>query len=382
MCSFNVFFWGGGTDWYWYQSVSGVTTICLTQCNTSPSHVVDQVVDCGLWNVGPLLFNGCVKLLDIDWNWNTRSYTQIQSIPNMLNGWHVRWVCWPCKNWDVFSFQEFCTDPCNMGPCIIMLQHEVMVVDEWHNNGPQDLVTVSLCIQNAINKMHLCLLSITYACPYHNPTATMGHSIHNVDINLPLTHMTPYTLSAICHVQWKPGFIREENTSPKCQMPSNVSICPLKSVTMTNCSQVETLMRTTSMQMSFPRRFLTVCAEILWLCKPIVGTAVRVAGLRRSWCWMWRSWAGVVTRGLRLWGRLDLLQDSLKCLWRRLMVEKWTVNSWATALVDIPAVSMPITRSLKTYGICGIVLCDITAHFRVVFYCGQPKAHLCNNHAV
>ncbi len=25
----------------------------------------------------------------------------------------------------------------------------VKVVDEWHNNGPQDLVTVSLCIQNA-----------------------------------------------------------------------------------------------------------------------------------------------------------------------------------------------------------------------------------------
>ncbi len=23
-----------------------------------------------------------------------------------------------------------------------------------------------------------------------------------------------------------------------------------------------------------------------------------------------------------------------------------------------------------------------TAHFRVVFYCGQPKTHLCNNHAV
>ncbi len=32
--------------------------------------------------------------------------------------------------------------------------------------------------------------------------------------------------------------------------------------------------------------------------------------------------------------------------------------------------------------ICGIVLCDKTAHFRVAFYCGQPKAHLCNNHAV
>ncbi len=100
--------------------------------------------------------------------------------------------------------------------------------------------------------MHLCSLSITYACPYHNPTATMGHSIHNIDISKPVSHTTPYMLSAICPVQWKPGFIREENTSPKCQTPSNVSICPLKSVTAANCSQVETPMRTMSMQMSFP----------------------------------------------------------------------------------------------------------------------------------
>ncbi len=89
----------------------------------------------------------------------------------------------------------------NMGPCIIMLQHEVIVVDEWQNNGPQDLVTVSLCIQNAINKMHLCSMSITYACPYHYPTTTTGHSIHNVDISKLLTHTTPSMLSAICPVQ-------------------------------------------------------------------------------------------------------------------------------------------------------------------------------------
>jgi hypothetical protein len=42
---------------------------------TSPSHRVDQAVDCGLW-----------KLLDIGENFNTLSYTLIQSIPNMLNG--------------------------------------------------------------------------------------------------------------------------------------------------------------------------------------------------------------------------------------------------------------------------------------------------------
>jgi hypothetical protein len=78
--------------------------------------------------------------------------------------------------WDHISFKELCTDPCDMGLWIIMLKHEVMEVEEWHDNGPQDLVTVSFCIQISIDKMQLCSLSIAYACPYHNPTATMGHS--------------------------------------------------------------------------------------------------------------------------------------------------------------------------------------------------------------
>jgi hypothetical protein len=56
---------------------------CLTQCDTSLSHRVDQVVDCDLWNVVPLFFNGCAKLLDIDENWNTLSYELTQSIQNM-----------------------------------------------------------------------------------------------------------------------------------------------------------------------------------------------------------------------------------------------------------------------------------------------------------
>ena len=63
-------------------------------------------------------------------------------------------------------------------------------------------------------------------------------------------------------------------------------------------------------------------------------------------------------------------------------VEKCTLNSLATALVDIPAVSMPIAHSLTTWDICGIVLCGKTAHFRVAFSCPQHKVHLCNDHAV
>jgi hypothetical protein len=34
-----------------------------------------------------------------------------------------------------------------------MPKHEVMAADQLHDNGPQDLFMVSLCIQIAIDKM-------------------------------------------------------------------------------------------------------------------------------------------------------------------------------------------------------------------------------------
>ncbi len=269
MCSFTV--WGVRGGGFENQSVSGVTTNCLTQWNTSPSHRVVKVVDCGLWNVGPLLFNGCAKLLDIGRYWNTLSYTPIQRIPNMLNGRHVRLVCQPCKNWDVFSFQELCTDSCNRGNALSCCN---MRWWSWMNGTTMGLRISSryLCAFKMPSIKCTCVcLSITYACTYHNPTTTMGHSIDNFDIS-------------------KTGFIREENTSPKCQPPSNVSICSLKSVTTTNCSQVETPMRTTRMQMSFPETVSYGLCRIFWLCKPIVAAAVRVAGFRQSWRLRW--WCG------------------------------------------------------------------------------------------
>ena len=47
-----------------------------------------------------------------------------------------------------------------------------------------------------------CLLSVAYACSYRNPTATMGHSVHNVDISKPLALTMPYTrLDVLCNNQ-------------------------------------------------------------------------------------------------------------------------------------------------------------------------------------
>ncbi len=88
---------------------------------------------------------------------------------------HAQWLTCPAsmlamQELGCFQLPGIVYRFCNIGPCIIMLHHVVMVVDEWHNNGTQDLVTLSLCIQNAINKIHLCSLSLTNACPYHTIT--------------------------------------------------------------------------------------------------------------------------------------------------------------------------------------------------------------------
>lgn len=98
------------------------------------------------------------------------------------------------------------------------LKHEVMVVDEWHDNRPQDLVTVSLCIENSNNQMQLCSLSMTNASPYHSSPVAMGH-FHNLDISKALTHAAPRSLSAVfCHhlLPSVRRFIHVGNTSPTC----------------------------------------------------------------------------------------------------------------------------------------------------------------------
>lgn len=89
-------------------------------------------------------------------------------------------VCWPCKNWDAFSVQELCTDRCNMEPCVIMLQHDVLVMGEWH-------ISRDLCAFSTRSiKKRLGSLSIAHACPSINPTVTTGNSIRNTDISEPL----------------------------------------------------------------------------------------------------------------------------------------------------------------------------------------------------
>ncbi len=173
------------------------------------------------------------------------------------------------------------------GPCIIMLQHDVMVVDEWQDNGPQDLVTVSLCIQTAISKMHLCSLSVAYACPYHNPTTTMGLFVHNISISKPLAHTTPH---AVCHLPntvktgilaWREHFSKVPDTIEGEHLATQVSYDDELQLGQDPDEDDEY-----ADELSWD-----VCAEIIWLCKPTVASAVQVAGLRQSCRWRSRMWS-------------------------------------------------------------------------------------------
>ncbi len=140
------------------------------QCNTSPSHRVDQVVDCGLWNVVSLLFKGCAKLLDIGRNWNTLSYTPIQSISigDMSSEYagHART--------EMFSASRNCVQIlATWGRALSCCN---MRWWSWMNGTTMGLrisSRVSLCLQNAINKMHLCPLPNT-----HTHTHTHTHTLY------------------------------------------------------------------------------------------------------------------------------------------------------------------------------------------------------------
>ncbi len=244
-----LLYWGSKN-----QSVSGVTTICLMQCNTSPSHRVDQVVDCGLWNVECWILAGTGTRCHI----RRSRASQTCSMGDMSGEYagHAKT--------GMFSASRNCVQNLvTWGRALsCMLQHEVMVEDEWHNNGPQDLVTVSLCIQNAINKMHLCSFSITYSCPYHNPTTTMGHSLTSAN-------RSPTRR----HTHCLPSALYSENRD------SSVKRTPLQSArrhrmwAFAHSSRLRwrTAVRSRprwvrrAWRWASLRRFLTVFAEIIWL---------------------------------------------------------------------------------------------------------------------
>ena len=92
------------------------------------------------------------------------SYRPTQSIPNMLNGGDMIGEYAGHARTGMFSASRNCLQILATWGCAssFMLQHEVMVVDE-------------MLWMDAINKMHLCSLSITHVCPSHKAIHAVCH---------------------------------------------------------------------------------------------------------------------------------------------------------------------------------------------------------------
>jgi hypothetical protein len=79
---------------------------------------------------------------------------------------------------------------CDGGHCVLgdlQCCRNVLVPFPRSVNGTtMGLRISSRCIKIAIDKM--CLFFEAYACSYHNPTAIMGHSVHNIDISMTRCH--------------------------------------------------------------------------------------------------------------------------------------------------------------------------------------------------
>lgn len=98
-------------------------------------------------------------------------------------------------------------------------------------------------------------------------------------INPPVTGHVPYaTMPGQEKNKTKRDSSVKSDTSSMCQTSSNVSLCPFEAVTMTACSQGETVVvNTPSVQMSFPE---TVSDSLCRSHKQIAVVDLWAAGLR------------------------------------------------------------------------------------------------------
>jgi hypothetical protein len=105
-------------------------------------------------------------LLDIGGNWNMLLYTEIQSIPNMLNGWHAGH-----GRSGTFSASRNCAQ---------ILATWGRALSCWNMRWWRQMTATTMILRISslylcafklpFYKIPLCSLFVAYACQYHNPT--------------------------------------------------------------------------------------------------------------------------------------------------------------------------------------------------------------------
>lgn len=101
------------------------------------------------------LNKGLCELNDVLWEFDALPYPPVQFATQILK-WRQIWtVRWPIKNWEPESRKK---KPINMGPCVVLLQGKVMLMDKEKDVLSQDPITIcyrcKICMENEKRCFH------------------------------------------------------------------------------------------------------------------------------------------------------------------------------------------------------------------------------------
>ena len=102
------------------------------------------------------------------------------------------------------------TYPCNMRPCIIMLQYcRPMPLKERDSFRLQNLVNVTLSIEVASHNNEICFPSAHNATPYHNTPTSKSVPLNETVISKTFPSFSKNSNSTVMMTKVKPRLIRE-----------------------------------------------------------------------------------------------------------------------------------------------------------------------------
>ena len=111
---------------------------------------------------------------------------------------------------NVISIQKLSTYPCNMRPCIIMHQYcRLMPLKERNSVRLQNLVNVTLSIEDALHNYEICFPSAHNATPYHNTPTSKSVPLIETIISKTFPSSSKNSNLAVLMTKVKPRLITE-----------------------------------------------------------------------------------------------------------------------------------------------------------------------------
>lgn len=144
---------------------------------------------------------------------------------------------------------------------------------------------------------------------------------------------------------------------------------------MANCCQVENLMRMIKMQMSYPQDSLCNGSYVNLLLQQLFWLVLKERMLDMEFLG-WGGYTWSVSAVVRLVGCTAKFSETpMEMAYGREVNIQFTGNSTGWHSCSLHANCACSFKATTSVALCCLI------NLRVVFLFGQPKAHLCNNHA-